>query len=275
LLLTACRILPLKKQTEIEPIWALTEGDSPIVATAIHDGHAVRPELEPFLALSDGERLREEDPFTAGWTKVVDTRIVGLRSRFEVDLNRPSDKSIYLKPEDAWGLTVFNKPLPEEIVARTVAEYDAFYLAMHTFFTGLAERHGRFVVLDIHTYNHRREGPDEKPADSEGNPEVNLGTATMPDRGRFASAVDGFIDDLRAFDFDGGSLDVRENVKFKGGNFAAWIHENFPENACVLSVEFKKFFMNEWTGLPDENQVGMIHAGLESTLTGLREFLKN
>ena len=32
---------------------------------AIHDGHHVREEVSRILALTDAERLREEDPFTA------------------------------------------------------------------------------------------------------------------------------------------------------------------------------------------------------------------
>ena len=68
-----------------EPIWRLHVGNGPLIATAIHDGHDVRHEVQEQLALSESERLREEDPFTAGWTVVGSTRVVGLRSRFEVD----------------------------------------------------------------------------------------------------------------------------------------------------------------------------------------------
>ena len=70
-------------------IWKTVEGEGPIIASAIHDGHDVRPEVASLLALDDAQRLREEDPHTAGWTRVAPTRIVGLVSRFEVDLNRP------------------------------------------------------------------------------------------------------------------------------------------------------------------------------------------
>lgn len=254
-----------------EAIWSLTNqgGESPIFATAIHDGHEIRPEVAAYLALDDDERLREEDPFTGNWSSVAETSVVVHQSRFEVDLNRPRDKAIYLTPEDAWGLEVFKDPLPEAIVATTLAQYDAFYAAMEDLFGKAAKEHGHFIVLDLHTYNHRREGPQAKPANTEENPEVNLGTATMKNRNLFEPLIREFISDLHGFDYDGGHLDVRENVKFKGGNFARWIHETFPENACVLSVEFKKFFMNEWSGKPDEDQLGMIHAALESTLNGL------
>ncbi len=71
-------------------IWRLKEGDSPLVAVAIHNGHEAREEVAALFALDERERFREEDPFSDQWTTVADTQIVGLHSRFEVDLNRPS-----------------------------------------------------------------------------------------------------------------------------------------------------------------------------------------
>ena len=89
-------------------LWISTTGNQPIVAVALHDGHNVRPEVEQLLAISPDERKREEDPFTAGWTDIAESRTgTVLRSRFEVDLNRPRHLAIYLKPEDAWGLKVW------------------------------------------------------------------------------------------------------------------------------------------------------------------------
>jgi len=160
----------------IDPVWILTEKKtvSQILGAAIHDGHVIRPDLLPFIALSKSERLREEDPFTGEWARVAGASLVGTRSRFEVDLNRPRDLAIYRTPEDAWGLKVFKEKVPEEIIDASLAEYDAFYEAMKELFARTVEAHDHFVVLDIHSYNHRREGPDATPADSEGNPEVNL-----------------------------------------------------------------------------------------------------
>ena len=113
------------------PIWQIQYGDGPLVAAATHDGHAVRQDLAPLLALDDDQRLREEDPFTGMWTAMAPTRIVGLRSRFEVDLNRPRDECVYLQPKDAWGLNVWNQPLPEDFAERSRKEHDAFYRQLH------------------------------------------------------------------------------------------------------------------------------------------------
>lgn len=257
----------------MEERWKIFKGDSPLIATAIHDGHALRPEVAGIVALSDAERLREEDPFTAGWTTVAENRIVVNHSRFEVDLNRPREKAVYIQPEDAWGLHVWKQPPSDEVVDESLRIYDAFYTEVHQVFTEAKNQFGHFVVFDLHSYNHRREGPDRAIADPQQNPEVNLGTGTM-ERERWAPIIEQFINDLSQFDYLGEQLDVRENVKFKGGQFARWTHENFPDSACVLSVEFKKFFMDEWTGDPDPIKIGAIHQGLETTVPGALEILR-
>jgi hypothetical protein len=251
-------------------IWEIVEGDGPIVATAIHDGSGLRDELAGLTALAVQDRLREEDPFTGEWTKVAGSRVVAKRSRFEVDLNRPRAKAVYLRPEDAWGLRVWNDDLPSDVVDRSLAEYDAFYDTMRVFLKKIERRHGRFVVLDLHSYNHRREGPQGPEADPASNPEVNLGTGTMPP-GRWGHIVERFMGDLRAFDFLGRRLDVRENVKFRGGFFPRWIHTEFQRTGCALAVEFKKFFMDEWTGRPDRRQLEAIREAIASTIPGILE----
>jgi hypothetical protein len=224
------------------------------------------------MALADAERLREEDPFTAGWTSIAENRLVGSQSRFEVDLNRPREKAVYLHPEDAWGLHVWKEPPPPEVIDGSLAVYDAFFEEARRLFTGLERRFGRFVVFDLHTYNHRREGPGGPIADVNGNPEVNLGTGTM-DRDRWTPVVERFLKELSAFDFLGRQLDVRENVRFRGGQLARWTHKHYPGSGCVLAIEIKKFFMDEWTGIPDPAQLEAIETGLRSTIPGVLEAL--
>ncbi len=260
---------------EDNKIWKLDQGDGPVVATAIHDGHTLRDEVADIMRLGEADRLREEDPFTGQWTTIADTRFIGLRSRFEVDLNRPRENAVYIEPEDAWGLQVWREKPSLTIVERSLAEYDAFYAQVEQVLSDLEQRLGRFVVFDLHTYNHRRAGPRGPIADPALNPEVNVGTGTM-DRARWAPIVDRFIADLRAFDFLGRHLDVRENVKFFGGQFPGWIHENYPGSGCALAIEFKKFFMDEWTGEQDpaRKQVEAIRQALESTVPGVLQELQ-
>ncbi len=256
-----------------DSLWSIVVADDPIVATAIHDGHEVREEVASLLALPEADRRREEDPFSAVWTEVAPTRIVAHRSRFEVDLNRPREKAVYINPEDAWGLRVWKSPPPHALVERSLAEYDAFYSKTNDILSNLVQRQGAVVVLDLHTYNHRRSGPAGAPANPEENPEVNICTGSL-DRKRFGMVADRFTADLKDHDFMGRQLDVRENVKFKGGQFSRWIHERFGGSVCSLAVEFKKFFMDEWTGELFEVPHQEIRMALAATLPGLREVLQ-
>ena len=93
------------------------------------------------------------------------------------------------------------------------------------------------------------------------------------DRDKWSPVVDRFIDALRSFDFPGGGLDVRENVRFRGGQWPKWIHENFSDSGVALAIEFKKFFMDEWTGEPDQSAVAAIGEALRSTVPAVLDAL--
>lgn len=256
-----------------ESTWRLETGEGPLVAVAVHDGHAVRPEVEELLALAPAERLREEDPHTGEWAKVAPTRVIALRSRFEVDLNRPRDEAFYRVPEDAWGLNVWKETPSDGFTRRSLEQHDAFYEFLGGVLRDVERRCGKFVVLDLHSYNHRREGPDGPLADPEKNPQVNIGTGSL-DRSRWGGLVDRFIGDLSSFDFPGGRLDVRENVKFVGRAIPQFVHKTFPENGCALAVEFKKFFMDEWSSELDVELHAQIGAALRHTVPGLLASVK-
>jgi hypothetical protein len=76
-------------------------------------------------------------------------------------------------------------------------------------------------------------------------------------RSRFGRAVERFAEALRT-SAGRPSLDVRADVKFRGGHFVRWIHDRYPGAACAIAVEFKKTFMDEWTGQPDEARISAI-----------------
>ena len=248
-------------------IWTLEESDvGPLVGVALHDGHEVRPEVEDLLALTPEERRREEDPYTGGWTRVAPTRVVLRRSRFEVDMNRTRTKAVYRTPDEAWGLRVWaSSPPPGGLVERSRRLHDLFYERMHRLLADRIRRNGRVVVYDIHSYNHRRRGPDAPPEPPSENPDVNLGTGSL-DRERWGRVADAFMETLRERRVDGRSLDVRENVRFRGGHFVDWIHATFPERACGLAIEVKKFFMDEWTGEPRPEILGDVEDALAATV---------
>jgi hypothetical protein len=209
------------------------------------------------VALGDAERLREEDPFTGQAVQDVPTHIVVHRSRFEFDLNRGQDGAIYRTPDQSWGLQLWKPGAPDEsLVQRSLALHAEYYRDLAQLLDGIAEKHPRFVLLDIHSYNHRRDGPDCDPQAQEGAPDINIGTFSMP-REDWAFLLDPLMDALREFDFNGRKLDVRENIAFQGrGEQTRFVHARYPGRGCAIAVEFKKFFMDEWTGEPDPAELG-------------------
>lgn len=254
-------------------LWLEQTGAGPFVATAIHAGHEVRRELAPLIAIDTADRAREEDPYTDYWVKAVPTWLVPTRSRFEVDLNRPRAHAVYTEPEMAWDLHLWRRPLPSDAIEYSLREYDAFYAELERILEQLLRRHRRLIVLDLHAYNFRREGPDAPPADPGLNPDVNVGTGNL-DRVRWGGVIDRFIAELRAFNFMGRSLDVRENVKFKGRELGRWITQRFAGDVGVLSIEFKKFYMDEWTGVGKIEPIQAIRDALHATLPGLLDELE-
>ncbi|MHC4957235.1 MAG: N-formylglutamate amidohydrolase [Planctomycetota bacterium] len=222
---------------------------TPVLATAIHDGHIVRPEVADRFALDPEERRREEDPHTGTLASAAPAYVVGLRSRFEFDLNRPREAAVYRSPEDAWGLDVWKSEPSEEFVRRSLRSYDRAYTLIRAVVDCLLWDHESIVVLDLHSYNHRRDGPAAPAAPQEWNPDVNVGTGSL-DHGRWRAVVDRFLEVAGS-----AGIDARENVRFRGGHLSRWLHATYPGRVCCLAVEFKKVFMDEWTGQVDPERV--------------------
>ncbi len=236
--------------------WTAQFGPGPIVATAIHNGHDLRPEVAEAMALAEPDRLREEDPFTGEAVLDVPAHIVAHRSRFEFDLNRAPESAVYRTPDQSWGLKVWKDEPADDFVARSLAVHSAYYRMLGNLLDIIATRHDRFVLLDVHSYNHRRDGPDSDPTPVAEAPDINIGTFSMP-REQWAFLVDPLMEAIRGFDFNGRRLSVGENVAFEGRGYQArFVHERYPLRGCAIAFEFKKFFMDEWTGVPDPDELG-------------------
>ncbi|MGC5048749.1 N-formylglutamate amidohydrolase [Micrococcus porci] len=245
-----------------------------VVFTSVHSGHALRPEVAERMVLAEADRFREEDPFTDAIGAGVGSGLVMHRSRFEVDLNRPRATSVYTSPEQSWGLDVWRGGrLDEDVAERSRQVHDAWYAELGRRLDVLAGR-GPYVVFDVHSYNHRRDGAKAAPAPREQNPDVNVGTGSV-DREPWAPVVDGFMDSMARplVAGLGRRLDVRENVKFWGQNEARWAHRRHPDQACVMALEFKKEFMDEWTGQPDAAVVRELSAALADAADAVAQAL--
>ena len=145
---------------------------------------------------------------------------------------------------------------------------------LETVLQGLEAQYGRFVALDVHSYNHRRNGPDAPPASPDAMPEINIGTFSM-DRRRWGFVLDPLIERLGDIDVRGRRLTVRENVAFQGkGEQTRFIHDKFPSTGCAIAIEFKKFFMDEWTGMPDRDTVTDLRTLVRSVVPLLQDILR-
>jgi len=254
--------------------WKITKGDKPLIATAIHSGHKVRSEVENIFAISPKSRFREEDPFTEILTDISDNSIIISTSRFEFDLNRNREKAVYLQPKDAWNLKIYKKTPPAIIKEKSLKLYDAFYQNLQEYLDEQKIKFGKFVVFDIHSYNHQRKGENTAFDDPQKNPEIIIGTSNMKTSTWKKRIINRILNDFQHADFFGQKLDTKLNVKFTGGNFARWIHQNYPNSACVLSIEFKKIFMNEWSGKLDKNIFVKLHQILQTVANGTLQELE-
>jgi N-formylglutamate deformylase len=257
------------------PHWEIFRGDGPIVATALHAGHEVRSEVVAHMAVDELTRHRDEDPYTDLWTPVGDHRVVVHRSRFELDLNRPRDGAIYGGPETAWGIDVWRTPLPDAERCVSLENYDRFHAEMRSLLETLLRRHDRVCVLDLHSYCHRRDGPDAPPADPAGHPEIDVCTTPL-DRARWGPLLERLDHDLARPLSGGRVFDVRENLPFDGtgGTFMQWVNGEFGDRICAIQLEVKKFYMDEWTGELAASSHSEVAEALHAAVPGIRSSLR-
>ncbi len=257
-----------------DALWSVERAASPLVGTAIHNGHGLRDEVADVMGLDDAQRLREEDPFTEYTIRDVPNRVVFHRSRFEIDLNRDPPGSVYLEPAQAWGLDVWTDLPDDAVVQRSLAIHANYYAMLQQMLSSIAVEFGQFVLLDVHSYNHRRNGPYGKPTPEKEAPQINIGTISM-DRARWAHLLDPFMESLRTHSWNGKPIDVRENVAFEGrGEQTRFVHANFPKNGCAIAIEFKKFFMDEWTGAVNIAALKKMRGVIAASLPVLHDCLK-
>lgn len=235
----------------IDSAFTLLDSKLPVLATAIHAGHQLGPEMDQHCGIPEADRLREEDPYTDEAAALFANHIILRSSRFEVDLNRLRDKAVYLVPEDCWGLPVSRQNLPPHIIASLYSEYDQWYAHLDFCIKRMLSHHPFIVVLDLHSYNHRRGGPNAHPDPQESNPDIIIGRSNMS--ARYHKSVESLRARLDGQSWQGRKLDCRADVKFPGGYLARYLNAHYSDHLFCLAIEFKKTFMDEWTGQLDRD----------------------
>ena len=249
---------------------------SPIVFTAIHNGHSIFNNIvKNNLAINSSDRLREEDPYTDEFAKLAGNSIVVNVSRFEIELNRKKDESFYIEPSDSWGLkTRIKKPSIEEIDS-SLSIYDEFYKIVEIYFKKLIDKFGFIFILDIHSYNHQRGGVNTKFDDPIKNPDIIIGRSNMPkEYNEIAKVLNSFYSDYSFF-ANGKKTNSQLDVKYPGGAFPRWVHNRFENQACCIALEYKKFWMNEWTGEIDKYLFEKIKKSLFDIQPLIKKFISN
>jgi len=228
----------------------LLDEQNAILALAIHNGHEMHPELLKVCGITEADRLREEDPYTDAFTEPFPNKIVVYTSRFTVDLNRNRDKAVYLTPDDCWGLNARTTRLSDDLITELNHDYGQWYSLLTFTIQRLLAKHDFITVLDLHSYNHRRQGPNATPDAQINNPDIILGRNNMPVA--YYPWVDNLCMELNNKTIMNHTLDTRIDVKFTGGNLSRWLHHTFPGKVRCVAVEFKKIFMDEWSGSLDK-----------------------
>ena len=225
------------------------------VCTAIHHGHNLRSGLLGKCALSESERLREEDPYTADIAANMPITVVANDSRYEYDLNRSPETCVY---EEAWGQAVWCEPLSDAEKAASVAKHNAFYTVLAALYEQLESLHPQVLAYDVHSYNYRRPGMDDVPL-------FNIGTEQL-DTQRWQPVIDQWAEKLGMISLPGIEVRAAINEVFYGRGYQATFVGKNCRNTLVLPTEAKKVFMDELTGKPRSDVLEKLHAEFEQVI---------
>ena len=217
----------------------------PVLGVALHTGSRIRPEVEELLAIGEEDRFREEDPYTEYFLKDFPVKLIARDSRFEYDLNWEIEKTVYEADRQKWGMKVWKVSPGKELLERTYEKYREFHALMDLILGFLLTRFPQLFLFDMHSYCYQRESKASWWEDPR--PEINLGTRSV-NREHFRAQIDTFLSGVSGMELDGYPLRVGENEVFPGGYLTRKYAQMFNREVLVLAIEYKKIFMDEWSG---------------------------
>jgi len=235
----------------------------PFLVTSVHSGSYLSPTALNLIQLTKNERFFEEDPYTDYYLSLGEVGVAGKYSRFEFDLNRTVDNTVYQGPQQAWGLTPWRNDTDYQLMLKHGKErHTEFYGLMKDLFAVMAGKHPKLIHLNIHSFNHRR---DDDPA-------ICISTKVIPDF--WKKTASSFVMSLRTEAQNllpknsllsrWESIDdaIKENYPFTGGYLSEWVGLEFEKSVCSIQIEFNKsLFMT-----PDGELVGENMAILKDLL---------
>ena len=221
----------------------------------MHSGHRVSPEILEVMAVGEQDRFREEDPYMDRFITDFPVQLIARDSRFEYDLNWEAEKAIYNAYDRKWGLQVWERELSPEECRPSLEKYREFHSLLDMVTAFLLKQRKPALIFDMHSFCYRREGRQEWHADDK--PDINVGTRAIK-RDHFARLLDTLLEELSAAEIDGHQLRAAENELFPGGYVTRKYARLYPDQVLVLALEFKKIFMDEWTGEVYRERLGSL-----------------
>ncbi len=257
--------------SEFDSTTVIYDEASPFIGTAVHYASGIRDDLQPKLKIAHPEMYYEEDPETEKFLGLIPHTLTPNQSRFEFDLNRPPDTTIYTKPSLAWGLDVWKDPLNQYEKEFSLEKWYKFHTMMDCAVEDAIERFGYAVVFDFHAYNYQRTGPVDWRTD--GKPAINLGTRhlVLDDEGR--NHVDWFLREMKGHTVEGDETLVEENGVFYGGYLNRRLAHLYGKKVLTLSVEYKKVYMDERSGTVHQPILDDLVGQMEETIRGFADRL--
>lgn len=232
------------------------EYDKPLIGLAIHAGHRVREELLSKMSIDERDRHYEEDTRVEEFISDFPIQMIGLDSRYEYDLNRVREKSVYMKPFESWGKKVWQTPPTKDEREISYTKHDEFHELLDFLIEQTIERNARALIFDMHTYNYQRASFAGRGSEL---PVFNVATSEN-DRKRYGKILDLLVNELKNVQLDGIEITANENDIFKkDGAVAMSIDKNHTES-LVLPIEIKKIYMNEETGESNDHQIAILHS---------------
>jgi N-formylglutamate amidohydrolase len=237
--------LPFSGITELGSCEFHFESPALFAGVSMHSGHRVRDEILDILAVSEVDRLREEDPYMDRFISDFPIRIYGRDSRFEYDLNRNPYRAVYDFNIPKWGLNIWKREVTKEEHDISISKHREFHELLELVSRYMLRQNRYALLFDLHAYCYQRE--TRQPWFEDERPEINIGTGAV-NREVFEPAINCFKSNLRRTKINDHHLRISENEIFFGGYLSRHLSRLYHDRLLVLALEYKKIFMDEWTG---------------------------
>jgi N-formylglutamate amidohydrolase len=211
----------------------------------LHAGSRIDPVLKENLLISEADQFREEDPYMQEFIRDFPLQIIARDSRFEYDLNRDPGDAVYPYGQPKFGMDMWKRKLREEELRPGMDKHSEFYELMDMVVRYMLGRNRVALVFDMHSYCFQREEKIDWFRDPR--PEINLGSKAV-NRERFGKLIDFFLEKLSGQSIGEHPVRVAENAIFPGGYLSRRLSRKWPDEVLVLALEYKKIFMDEWSG---------------------------